>query len=70
MPTEGGASQGILKVQFHALRDCNFEWPSEEAVQPGSLPPLPKNIVKNFIQSFFKEKGNALVRREGDRLKE
>ena len=33
------------------------------------LPPLAKNIAKNFMDHFFKGEGRAIVRREVERMK-
>ncbi|RLN28310.1 uncharacterized protein C2845_PM05G15310 [Panicum miliaceum] len=70
LPAKGSGSQGIMKAQLCSLRDRSFGWPSEEAVQPDQLPALPKNVAKNFIESFFKVTGPTLVCREGLRLKD
>jgi hypothetical protein len=32
--------------------------------------PLPKNIAKNFIETFYREKGVTLLQREGLPFKE
>lgn len=55
LPTEADSPQTISKTQLHTLRSSSFGWPSEEAVRLENLPPLPKNIAKNFIESFFKD---------------
>jgi hypothetical protein len=36
----------------------------------GEVVPLPKNIAKNFTKTLYKEKGVALMHREGLGLKE
>jgi hypothetical protein len=36
----------------------------------GEVVPFAKNIAKNFIETFYKEKGVALVHREGLQQKE
>lgn len=63
LPTEAGITPIISKAQLSTLRDRSFEWPSVEAVRPENLPPLPKNISKNFIESLFKGTGASLVKR-------
>jgi hypothetical protein len=42
----------------------------EDVVQPANLPPLLKNIAKNFVERFFKPQGHELVHREGLRLRD
>jgi hypothetical protein len=64
------SSSGITKAHLRQLREVTFEWPSEEDVLPKRLSPLPKNIAKNFIETFYKEKGVSLMQHEGLRLKE
>jgi hypothetical protein len=39
-------------------------------MRPEVLPVLPKNIAKNFAETFFRERGRGLVQLEGERLKE
>ena len=63
------ASVGVTKAQLRSLRDANFRWPGEEAVHLETLPPLVKNIAKNFMDHFFKGEGRAIVRREVERMK-
>jgi hypothetical protein len=65
LPTEASSPQAITKTQMRSLQVSTFGWPSEEAVCPENLPALPKNIVKNFIEIFFKNTGAGLVKREG-----
>ena len=68
-PTEAGGTGRVTKAQLRSLRDANFRWPGEEAVRPETLPPLAKNIAKNFMDHFFKGEGRAIVRREVERMK-
>lgn len=58
-------SSAISKVQLKELCKEKYVWPSDESMQPDILPGLPKNIAKNFMNTFYKEKGVALVRSEG-----
>ena len=50
------------------MRNLTFEWPSPNEVHPDALPPLPKNIAKNFTATFFKTSGRDLVRAEVEQL--
>ena len=61
LPAEAGNADTILKAQLHTLRDRSFPWPPVESVRPKALPALPKNIAKNFVETFFCEKGHGLV---------
>jgi hypothetical protein len=64
------SSAGIMNTQLHQLCERTFAWPLEEDVLPERLSPMPKNIAKNFIDTFYKEKGVALVDRERLQVKE
>ena len=68
-PAKAGAPGGVMKAQLRSLHDANFRWLGEEAVRPETLPPLAKNIAKNFMDHFFKGEGRAIVRREVERMK-
>ena len=59
----------MTKAQLQSKRDATFEWPSPEEVCPDALPPLPKNIAKNFTATFFKTSGRDLIWAEAERLK-
>ena len=68
--TEGsGTEAAVTMAQLRTMRDPTFEWPSLDEVRPEALPPLPKNIAKNFTSSFFKTHRRDLVRGEADRLR-
>ena len=69
LPEGGGAEAAMTKTQLRTLRDPTFEWPSLDEVRPEALPPLPKNIAKNFTSGFFKTHGRDLVRGEAERLR-
>ena len=59
----------VTKSRLRTLRDPGVQWPSTEEVKPETLPALPRNIAKNFMATFFQERGRELVAHEGDRLK-
>ena len=66
-PASGEAS--VTKSRLRTLRDPGVHWPSTEEVKPETLPALPRNIAKNFMATFFQERGRELVAHEGDRMK-
>ncbi|RLM68975.1 uncharacterized protein C2845_PM17G07910 [Panicum miliaceum] len=65
LPSEATSSPVIVKTQLETLCSDSFGWPLDEAVRPENLPALPKNIAKNFMESFLKGQGSELVHREG-----
>ena len=67
LPMEVGSSGAIMTAQLRNLRDPAFAWPS--SVRLDTLPPLPKNITKNFA-AFFHEGGREFVDLETERMKE
>ena len=70
LPAGGGADATIMKAQLRSMRDASFEWPSPDEFRPDALPPLPKNIAKNFTATFFKMSGGDLIRAEAEQLRE
>ena len=46
-----------------------MQWPSSDAVKLDTLATLPRNIAKNFMATFYQEKGRELVAHEGERMK-
>ena len=69
LPAGGGADATVTKAQLQSMYDASFECPSPEEVRPDALPPLPKNIAKNFMATF-KTSGQDLIRAKAERLKE
>lgn len=65
LPIEGIRPPSILKTQLRLLRDEKYEWTSGDAVKPDVLLPLPKNIAKNFMNTFFNVRCSSLVWSEG-----
>ena len=59
LPAGGGADANVTKAQIRSMRDASVEWPSLEEVRPDALPPLRKNITKNFTTTFFKTRGET-----------
>ncbi|RLN03775.1 hypothetical protein C2845_PM13G10910 [Panicum miliaceum] len=70
LPSDARSSPVITKAQLRTLRRYTFGWPSDKAMRPEKLPPLSKNIAKNFMESFFKGKGSELVHHKGLRIRE
>ena len=64
LPEGGVAEAAVTKAQLCSMRDSTFEWPSLDEVHPEALPPLPKNIAKNFTASFFKTCRGDLIQAE------
>lgn len=52
---------GITKTQLRQLCEPTIIWPLEEDVLPERLSSMLKNIAKNFIDTFYKEKGVGLM---------
>ena len=64
-----GGEASVTKAKLRTLRDPGVQWPSTDEVKPETLPALPRNIAKNFMATFFQEKGRGLVAHEGERMK-
>ena len=56
-----GGEAIVSKTRLRTLRDPSVQWPSTDEVKPEVLAALPRNIAKNFITTFFQEKGRELV---------
>lgn len=65
LPDDSTTLTGITKAHLCQIHKSSFKWPLEENFLLDRLSPLLKNIAKNFIESFYKEKGVALVHHEG-----
>jgi hypothetical protein len=70
LETSSGGKAIISKTRLWGLRDLTVQWPTPEEVRPEALAALPKNIAKNFMVTFFKEKGRDIVEHEGERMKD
>jgi len=64
-----GGEAAVSKTKLRTLRDPAMQWPSIDEVKPEALAALPCNIAKNFMATFFQEKGRELVVHEGARMK-
>jgi hypothetical protein len=58
----------ISKSDLRRLTKENFEWPSDVDLDVGQLPVLPKNLAKNFMNTFFAQRGYRLTLDESARL--
>jgi hypothetical protein len=58
----------ISKSDLRRLTKENFEWPTDADLDVGQLPVLPKNLAKNFMNTFFAQRGYCLTLDESARL--
>jgi hypothetical protein len=58
----------ISKSDLRRLTKENFEWPTDADLDVGQLPVLPKNLAKNFMNTFFAQRGYRLTLDESARL--
>ena len=56
----------MSKTKLRTFRDPAVQWPSTDEVKPEVLAALPCNIAKNFMATFFQERGRELVAHEGE----
>ena len=59
----------VSKTKLRTLLDPAVQWPSTDEVKSEALAALPRNIAKNFMATFFQEKGRELVAHEGACMK-
>ena len=64
-----GGEASVTKSKLRTLRDPGVQWPSTKEVKPETLPALPLNIAKNFMATFFQERGREMVAHEGEHMK-
>jgi hypothetical protein len=58
----------ISKNVLLRLTKDNFEWPTDTDLDVAQLPVLPKNLAKNFMNTFFAQRGYRLTLDESIRL--
>jgi hypothetical protein len=58
----------ISKSDLRRLTKDNFEWPTDVDLDVGQLLVLPKNLAKNFMNTFFAQRGYRLTLDESVRL--
>jgi hypothetical protein len=62
VPADGPSSEKtISKSDLRRLRKDNFEWPTDAKLDVAQLPMLAKNLAKNFMNTFFAERGSRLT---------
>ena len=69
LEAQAGSEAAVSKSKLRTLRDPSVQWPSIDNVKLKALAALPRNIAKNFMATFFQEKGRELVAHEGTRMK-
>jgi hypothetical protein len=67
-PDRPSSEKTISKSDLRRLTKENFEWPSDVDLDVGQLPVLPKNLAKNFMNTFFAQRGYQLTLDESARL--
>jgi hypothetical protein len=67
-PDRPSSEKTISKSDLRRLTKENFEWPSDAELDVGRLPVLPKNLAKNFMNTFFARRGYQLTLDESERL--
>jgi hypothetical protein len=58
----------IIKSDLRRLTKDNFEWPTDAELDVAQLPVLAKNLAKNFMNTFFAQRGYRLTLDESVRL--
>jgi hypothetical protein len=58
----------VSKSDLRRLMKDNFEWPTNAELDVTQLPVLAKNLSKNFMNTFFAERGSRLTLDESVRL--
>jgi hypothetical protein len=58
----------ISKGDLRRLTKDNFEWPTNAELDVAQLPVLAKNLAKNFMNTFFAQRGFRLTLDESVRL--
>jgi hypothetical protein len=51
----------ISKSDLWCLMKDDFGWPSDAELDVSKLPVLAKNLAKNFMNTFFAERGSRLT---------
>jgi hypothetical protein len=69
VPADRSSSEKtISKSDLRRLTKDNFEWPTDADLDVAQLPVLPKNLAKNFMNTFFTQRGYRLTLDESVRL--
>jgi hypothetical protein len=68
VPTDRPSSEKtISKGDLRRLTKDNYEWPTDADLDVAQLPVLPKNLAKNFMNTFFTQRGYRLTLDESAR---
>jgi hypothetical protein len=69
VPADRSSSEKtISKSDLRRLTKDNFEWPTDADLDVAQLPVLAKNLAKNFMNTFFAQRGYRLTLDESLRL--
>jgi hypothetical protein len=69
VPADRSSSEKtISKSDLRRLTKDNFEWPTDADLDIAQLPVLTKNLAKNFMNTFFAQRGYRLTLDESVRL--
>jgi hypothetical protein len=69
VPADRSSSEKTInKSDLWRLTKDNFEWPTDADLDVAQLPVLPKNLAKNFMNTFFAQRGYRLTMDESVRL--
>jgi hypothetical protein len=58
----------VSKNDLRRLTKDDYGWPSDAELDVSNLPVLAKNLAKNFMNTFFTERGSRLTLDESVRL--
>jgi hypothetical protein len=69
VPADRSSSEKtISKSDLRRVTKDNFEWPADADLDVAQLPVLAKNLAKNFMNTFFAQRGYRLTLDESVRL--
>jgi hypothetical protein len=62
VPSDRSSSEKTInKSDLRRLTKDNFKWPTDADLDVAQLPVLPKNLAKNFMNTFFPQRGYRLT---------
>jgi hypothetical protein len=69
IPVDRSSSEKtVSKNDFRRLTKDDYGWPADAELDMTRLPVLAKNLAKNFMNTFFAERGSRLTLDESVRL--
>jgi hypothetical protein len=69
IPAERPSSEKtVSKSDLRRLTKDDYRWPTDVELDVAQLPVLAKNLAKNFMNTFFAERGSYLTLDESARL--